>query len=536
MESEYGRKIVKNATLLTVAALLSKALSIGYRIPYQNITGDIGFYVYQQVYPFYGIAFMLAMYGFPVVISKLMSERTSQGDEVAAYRVLKVSFWLLTILGVSVFTILYLLAPIIAQFVGDPELEVAYRMMSFPFLVIPAISVLRGMFQAEENVVPTALSQLLEQCVRVVAIVSLAIYFISTGATVYTAGAGAAFGSFIGGIAGLLVLLFFFIRSKKRLPAIRRKIKTEDKQPIVKQLLFEGAAISLSALALVLFQAVDALTVLKQLKMSGLAMEEAKVLKGVFDRGQPLLQLGATVATSLSLVVVPMIVAAMTQARMEEVRQKASFALKISVIVGLAASSGLMIIIEQTNVMLFTDARGSGVLAILSLTILFSSITLTAFAILQGLGHVTAVVTFLMIGLVSKVLLNLIFIPLYGIVAAASATVISFAVTAILSLGFIQKKLKLFHYYKLRIVRIASVAVMMIVVAMAWKQGLALFIQPLSSIRLSASLIALSTVMVAVIVYVRLLFVFRVFSETELAFLPQREDMKTWLNKRRRGA
>lgn len=84
-EKDNSKKLLlKGTAILSVAGLLSKVLSAVYRVPFQNIVGDVGFYIYQQVYPFYGIAVSFATYGFPVVISKLYAEKISIGDTRAA--------------------------------------------------------------------------------------------------------------------------------------------------------------------------------------------------------------------------------------------------------------------------------------------------------------------------------------------------------------------------------------------------------------------------------------------------------------------
>ncbi|NJP39026.1 oligosaccharide flippase family protein [Bacillus luteus] len=62
----------KGAAYLSLAALAAKGLSALYKIPYQNMTGDTGFYVYQQVYPLYGAVLVLGTYGFPLVIAKAL--------------------------------------------------------------------------------------------------------------------------------------------------------------------------------------------------------------------------------------------------------------------------------------------------------------------------------------------------------------------------------------------------------------------------------------------------------------------------------
>ena len=76
-----SRDIFRGALILSAAAIIVKILSAAYRIPYQNVAGDIGFYIYQQVYPFYGVALTLSTLGFPVVISKLIAERGSSEND-----------------------------------------------------------------------------------------------------------------------------------------------------------------------------------------------------------------------------------------------------------------------------------------------------------------------------------------------------------------------------------------------------------------------------------------------------------------------
>lgn len=83
MEENKSNQLVKGALLLTLAGLISKILSAGYRIPLQNLTGDVGFYIYQQVYPFLGIAMMLSLYGFPQAISKIIIEIKKEGKRLS---------------------------------------------------------------------------------------------------------------------------------------------------------------------------------------------------------------------------------------------------------------------------------------------------------------------------------------------------------------------------------------------------------------------------------------------------------------------
>src|SRR5690625_6875943 len=99
MAENQTNKLVKGAFLLTLAGVISKVLSAGYRIPLQNLTGDIGYYVYQQIYPLLGMITILSLYGFPSAISKL----TAEMNEDEKHHYLR-SFYLqilLIIIGIS---------------------------------------------------------------------------------------------------------------------------------------------------------------------------------------------------------------------------------------------------------------------------------------------------------------------------------------------------------------------------------------------------------------------------------------------------
>lgn len=75
MSKSFGMKgYMKGALLLTLSALIVKALSAVYRVPFQNLVGDQGFYVYQQVYPFISLFVVWTSGGFAVAISKMLAD------------------------------------------------------------------------------------------------------------------------------------------------------------------------------------------------------------------------------------------------------------------------------------------------------------------------------------------------------------------------------------------------------------------------------------------------------------------------------
>ncbi len=530
MKTEENQKgFWHGALLLTAVALFMKVLSVGYRIPYQNITGDIGFYVYQQIYPFYSIAIILATYGFPVVISRLISEQLAKNNADQAKELSRYSFYILAMLGFGGFLLLYVTAPLLATLMEDHRLIGPLRTTAFSFLIMPGIASIRGYFQGQENVVPTAWSQVTEQSVRVVAILTISISLVAGGADAYAAGTGAALGSLVGGLAAFILL---FVLRYRHQPLRINSLKARSFRffGVARRILTEGTLVCVSALVMVLFQLMDAVTIVPGLMEHGLSSIGARETKGIFDRGQPLMQVGTVVATSLSLSIVPVISKASAEKQKEFIRDKAALSLKVSFVIGLAASAGLALIMKETNVMLFKDQSLSPTLSLLAFAIFFSSLAMTAAGVLQGVSLARKAARYAVIGIFVKGFLNLILIPLIGINGAAFATVIGFAVVAGLTVFAVHSKVKLIEYPFYLRRAVAAVMVMSTAVII-----LQFFIPSFLSRGLS-SISALAGAIAGGLVFGIATLILQVFTEKELLQLPKGEKISLYQTKLKRGA
>ena len=224
-----------------------------------------------------GISVMLATSGFPVIISKLLNDYGSANRA----KILRVSM-LFYRLSASAFLLLFAGAGAIAGFMGDLDLAGVIRAVSFSYLLLPFVSLLRGYFQGSERMLPTALSQIGEQTLRVGAILVLTWWLVKSGFSLYDAGAGAAFGSLVGGLAAFFILAVFWAKREKKATAARMEAGTGD---ILKQLCLYSVTICTAGLMLILIQLVDALHLYSLLAGQGMGELQAKHTKGVYDRG-----------------------------------------------------------------------------------------------------------------------------------------------------------------------------------------------------------------------------------------------------------
>lgn len=517
-----SKDLVKGAMILTLAALVTKILSAIYRVPFQNIVGDIGFYIYQQVYPFYGIVMVLSTYGFPVVISKLYTEQQAKGNSGRADRMLAVSFLFLGFVGLLLFSFFYFGSDWIAEKIGDAELGLLFKVVSVPFLIFPVTSVFRGYFQGKGNMVPTAVSQVSEQLIRVATILILSALFIQQGYSLYVAGAGAVFGSVTGGLISAVVLSSFYLKNRTDHPFKHYQAKTllADSAWVIKALVVQGFAISISGMLLILFQLADSLNMYTSLLAMGLAGDEAKSAKGIFDRGQPLIQLGTVVATSMSLSLVPAISGEKLRNRTDVILQKIRLALQTSLLFGAGAAAGLFSIILPVNIMLFENAEGSNVLGVLSLMILLGSVILTITSILQGLNKTIFPAVVILAGFGLKYGLNIIFIPRTGVMGAAYATLLAMLIILVILVARLRAEMGkpvLSFAFVAKILFSSAVMSIFLYFYLQITDFLYRFVEP---DRLAAIFQGLSAVLLGALVYFIVLIKTKALNEEELLTLP----------------
>ncbi|MBB5325841.1 PST family polysaccharide transporter [Anoxybacillus tepidamans] len=517
-------KIWRGTAILAIAAFITKVLSAFYRIPYQNIVGDVGFYIYQQVYPIYGIVVALATYGYPVVISKLVAERIEEKDEQGITYILQVSLWFLIGIGLLCFSALYIGGAYIAEWMGDEKLTPLIQIISFSFLLLPFLSTLRGYFQGQNNMVPTAVSQVAEQFVRVVTIIGSSYILIKSGRTLYEAGAGAIFGSLTGGFAALFVLIAYWLRRKKKEPYTKAMISTKK---IVRYLFVQGLTICIANMVLTLTQLVDAMSLLSLLMKSGIEQQMAKTLKGMYDRGQPLIQLGTVVATSFSLTLVPLIAGAKKRGDKAFILEKTDLSLRVGIVVGVGASFGLASLIRPTNVMLFENDAGSLQLTILALSIFFTTIALTTSALLQGIGYEWITVTGVAIAVVCKWLCNLWLVRMFETTGAAVATLLSYMVMSLFLYFMLQKKTGVRFMRKKYVYSLIRAALMMVVTLKLYMW----VTEPWGDSRFGAAGQALVGVLLGGSVYIIMVLKGKLFSQQEVTLFPFGEKLRILLSK-----
>ncbi|MEB3103263.1 putative polysaccharide biosynthesis protein [Ferviditalea candida] len=436
--SATGSKLLKGATILGIAAVVSKLMGTLQKIPLQNIGGDQTFGVYSAVYPFYILIMFLATAGFPVAVSKFVSERTAQGNERGARRVLYVSSMILMLTGLLFFCILFFGAGLIAGWIHNDQTKPAIQSAAFALLFVPQMASLRGYFQGRQNMVPTAISQVIEQGVRVAVMLMLLLYLHAAHYPDSWIAAGATFGSAAGALAGLAYMLYCWFKELKNGSAERLRGQAEEKDeplfPLVKQIVYYALPICLGSIVVPILNIVDSFTMPRLLHLHGLSMEAAMVQFGVYNRGLTLVQLVSMIAGSVAVAIVPSIAEAKAVGSLRSIRIRTELSVRLTWLLGLASSAGLAMTAYPVNVMLYKNTEGTAAIAILAFTALFSTLNITSASILQGMGSVLIPAVNMLLSTALKAVLNVALLPVWGINGTAAATVLAFAMAAILNI------------------------------------------------------------------------------------------------------
>ena len=506
------KTFMKGAVLLTLAGLIVKILSAVYRVPFQNMVGDQGFYIYQQVYPFIAVFGIWTSYGFAVAVSKMLADSKVQEHRA----IFRIAFWTIAGISLLIFVALFMGSDVLAAWMGDAQLGALLKVGSFAVLLMAPLAVMKGYFQASSKMQPVAYAQVVEQTIRVAVILLGTWIVVMKGFSLYTAGQAAMLGAVVGELAAVALLIFYFNK-----PAIKpSQPAVVPLWPTVKKMLAISLSVSMSSLILLIFQMADSFTVFKLLEASGFGKLEAMEQKGIYDRGQPLAQFGLLVATSLTLSIVPLVAQMQHKKNRRAAESYAKLAYRVSLLFAIAAAAGLTFVMPYVNEMLFETTEQSTALIVFSWQIVWMSLLLILTALLHGIGKVRIPALLMVGGLVVKISGNWLLVPVYGVIGAALAGNLGLAFIVFGLVIYFKKQWPL-RFAPLRFygwIFIASTAMGAVVLGWAIFAGGTLF-DAIES-RFSATLLTLTAVPLGAAVFLLVIARSRIITERQWYIMP----------------
>ncbi|MFA7215442.1 MAG: polysaccharide biosynthesis protein, partial [Bacillota bacterium] len=273
--------LIKGTLILGIAGVIVKVIGAIYRIPLANIITSEGMGYYGSAYPIYGFLIAISTTGLPTAISKLVSEKTALGLPGEAYRVFRVSFATLFVVGLVSSTALFAGSKYLVGVLQNPKAYYSMLAVAPALFFVPLMSAFRGYFQGLQNMVPTALSQIFEQLGRVAVGFALAVVLLPRG--LEYAAAGASFGASSGAVAGLITIYIIYVIYRKRMMTGLQEVPAHAREP-VKSILYRLFAIAipitLGTSVMPLMTLIDLSIVVRRLQFAGFSVEQSNSMYG----------------------------------------------------------------------------------------------------------------------------------------------------------------------------------------------------------------------------------------------------------------
>lgn len=431
----------KGFTVLSAASIINKVLGILYVPVLTLILGDIGNSIYDAGYKIYQLVFMVTNAGIPVAISKMVSEQTASERYDVSYRTLKVSGALLFSLGALTSIVTAVFARQFSAMTDWPESYLTILALS-PTMLFTAVScIFRGYFQGRSNMVPTGISQILEQAVNSVFTILFAWlmyrygrdYALNHGFTdealinleaVKFAAAGGTVGTSLGALVSALYLCRTFM--KKKAGILKEISQSVQSDPIryaagnlLKTIFRYAVPITLSSVAVYTTSIIDLKFTRTRLIAAGFGVTDAMALYGVLSvKYLKLLFIPITLATALSTTIIPSISAAAAIGDRALLGRRIAKSMKTILMIIVPAAAGMTVMAKPIIHILFpTTPNGWDLLTIGSWTMILISVVSVQTAILQGIGKTYLPMVHMIIGLALKLIVN------YNLIAIKSVNI-----------------------------------------------------------------------------------------------------------------
>ncbi|KGX89173.1 putative polysaccharide biosynthesis protein [Pontibacillus litoralis] len=448
-------KILRGTMLLTAASFLSKFLGMIYVIPFNAMVGETGGALLSYAYVPYSIFISISTLGVPLAVSKFVSKYNALGDYETGRRMFRSGMKLMGVTGFIAFLIMFFSADLIAPLVkGDIEggnsiedIAMVIRMISFALLIIPAMSIVRGFFQGYQSMGPTAISQVVEQLVRIGFLLTFTYMIMKFYGNMPLAVGFASFAAFIGALASFIILLIYWKKRKPHLDLqlqqqkVHSSLATED---IFKELFAYAGPFVLVGVATPLYQLIDMLTFNRTMEKIGLGEVSEIAYAAIHMFGHKLVIIPVTLATGLSLAMLPAITKSFIANQRQQMFDQINQSLQIVMLLILPAAAGIMTLSYESYSALYDfeyiETTGKLLAWYAPVALLFALFTVSA-SILQGINKQKFALVSLGAGLFLKASLNVPLMMVFGPKGSIFGTALAVGTAVVLNLVKIKRSI-----------------------------------------------------------------------------------------------
>lgn len=425
VKSKRRNGLMSGATVLATGSVVAKVIGALYRIPLTNVLGAEGMGMYQLVFPVFALFMVLSSAGVPTALSRIVAEKRALGEGVKKY--LFASLAVLAVLSVISTVLVLTLARPLARWQGNEDVALGFQIIAPSIFFVGIIAGFRGWFQGEMYMLPTALSNIIEQVVKLGLGLFLAVYFKPYG--LMWAVAGAFIGVTVSEVVTMIYLVITYIY-RQRKHKTSDKMLTFDKKEGVR--MFKIAfPIAIVAILMPLSNFFDSFIVVNLLKLNGMNTAEATAHYGLLSGPvTSLVNMPVVFIMSLAIAIVPSVSVSRAERDINSILFKSRLSLKLAYTIGIPSAVFMMVFSEEIITLLYSSLDtqavkiASRLLTITAPNILIMSVMQIYVSLLQALDKTKWAVGGLGGAVVVKTLLMVILVRFIGINGAGVALLV----------------------------------------------------------------------------------------------------------------
>jgi len=443
------QSFLKGAAILAAASIIVKIIGAIYKLPLfqDGVLGVEGTGDFQVTYSVYTLILTISTAGIPAALSRLVSSAAAGGDTKLVRRYFSVALPAFTLIGVAAMVVMFVFADEFARLMNNSMAAQGIRVLAPAVLFACIISVYRGYAQGFENMIPTAVSQIVEVICKAVFGIALALWLVNMAYESHIVSAGAIVGVTIGLGLCIPLLVWYKRRMDRKLHVSSDAEGLPKRMDVFGKIMKVSIPITISASFMAIMVVIDNSIVLGRLQSALLYSEnEARALFGIYSRGLAIYNLPPSLVVPVSVSIIPAIAAAIARKREGEAGVIMQSSVKLVNLLAMPASAGMMVLATPIMTALYNDSQQltAQILIILGASAFFVCLQYVTTAILQANGHERVALMTFPVGAALKIALGYILAgnPNFGIIASPIGTLACFIVISALNIVFIKARVK----------------------------------------------------------------------------------------------
>lgn len=410
------QSLAKGFAILSFSGIVVKLMSLIYIPLLKNILGGEGYGIYQVAYQVFVWVYVVGNSGIPIAISKQISEFISAENFKDAIRVFKISRTILVVVGIITSILMFTTAGFTASLLKHPEaaLPIAFLAPSLFFTCIN--SAYRGYYQGRGNMIPTSVSQIIEQVINVIFTLLFAYLFIVKKDVIWAC-AGGTIGTTLGALFCTFYLIHYHSKHRKiKLPRgyIAPPYKRKTFSFLAKLIIAAGIPATLSIMLQYSGNLIDIAIIQDRLTFVGFDQSVATSLFADLTIYIQLLSAPIAITAALTSAVIPAIAAAVVKKDRIKVQSRSDFAMRMCFFVTIPSAAGLSILSYSIYWMMHLG-DSDYLMMYGSFCLIFLAILQIQTSILQGAGRLYTATFNIVLGIITRVVVDYFVIPLPGI-------------------------------------------------------------------------------------------------------------------------